>query len=347
MKKLFFFFIFLTTISCEHKSKNKTMVRSWHGSMQGLAKTLKPIMPQLISSSYELTKEDEQQLNNAIVDLKKYSNNLDSEQMNIPSHDPSLRYVAQDFQKEIRKIQRTSSREGDIEQTQTDLRQLTRYCVACHTRSPSQSSSFSGGFENSLNSFSEVEKGEIYAAFRQYEKALIHLEAGLTNRNWAQQHPELWNKAAMLMLSITVRVHDDPNLTLEMISRLFDTKAYPRQLTAAARVWRQDTKQWVKDKNQQGLKGLTSLLKLAKQREKQLTNSGLILNLRALARLNRYLKASGHKARQEQLVLYYTGVLTKRLQALNFGGFPESYFQACRAINPKSKVGAMCQMRLK
>ena len=234
-----------------------------------------------------------------------------------------------------------------MQQTQNDLRELTRYCVACHTKTASGSSHFSQSMAQATNGLNDIEKGQFYMAIRQFEKALIHLETGLTNRDWAQKNPRDWNKAAMQMLIVTVRVHDNPNLTLEMISRLFDTKAYPRQLAAAARVWRKDAKAWAeKGKKQASLDGLADLLKQAKEKDSQLEYSGLILNLRAQARLSRYLEAGGLSAKSEQSVLYFSGVLTKRLERLNFSGFAQSYFKACLEIDPTSQWGQLCKKRI-
>ncbi len=345
MKKIILTGLIILSTSCEQTPSTKVS-QSWHGSMRGLATSLTAVMPQLVASSDRIRSSDHNKLKSAIDDLQTYSTNLNSTQLVIPSKDPSLKFVAQDFQKELEKV-KEHSKAASLEEMQKDLRGLTRYCVACHTKTAAGSSQFTQSMEQSVLSLNDLQKGNFYMAMRQYEKALVHLENGLTNRDWAMQNPEAWNRGAMQLLAVTVRVHNNPNLTFEMISRLFDSKAYPKDLERAARVWRQDAKEWSKNGPAKGdLQGLPELLKTAKEKESKLKHSGLILNLRAQARLNLYLKSGGLSAKREQAVLYYSGILGQRLENLNFASFPNSYFKACVEIAPNTKLGQLCRKSL-
>lgn len=342
MKYFFHLCLLLIFISCADSPK-KTMSKSWHGSMRGLADSLTSIMPQLVTADSHLSSKDESKLKRAINDLQIYSENLSSDAMMVPSQDPSLKFVAFDFQQELKRIKK-ESKSGDLVQAQKDLKGLTRYCVSCHTKTTAGSSQFTEPMGQAVAELSDVDQGEFYMAMRQFEKALVHLETGLTNRDWAQKHPNQWNHAAMQLLAVTVRVHDNPRLTLEMISRLFDTKAYPRQLEQAAYEWRRDAKEWSeKGKKSASLEGLPEMLKKAKAKDKKVPHSGLILNLRAQSRLNRYLQAGGLSATSEQAVLYYSGMVEERLNYLNFSGFPKAYFKACIEVNPQSKFAKLCK----
>jgi tetratricopeptide (TPR) repeat protein len=346
MKKIFFGFAFLCLMACEQAPKSYGANKSWHGSMRGLANSLSAVAPQLIVSPYRLTQDDRKKINRVIDDLDDYSKHLDSQKMVIPSQDPSTKYIAQDFQKEIAQMQSLRAAK-DFGQKQSRLRHLTRYCVACHSKTPAASAQFANPMGEAIENFNDFEKGEFYMAMRQYEKAMVHLEKGLTDADWAKAHKSIWNKGAMQLLAVTVRVRDDASLTLEMISRLFDTQAYPKDLQTVARVWRQDAKAWQKQsQGKASLRRVSSLLKQAQAREKKVQHSGLILNLRAQKLLNQYLQTGGLSAKSEQAVLYYSGVLNQRLERLQFSSFPKAYFQACVDLNPESKVGSLCQRKL-
>jgi hypothetical protein len=339
---VFFTFLF---VSCETQKEQQSL-QNWHGSMRGLANSLTEVMPDLITEPRRLSPMREKKMRLVLKDLEEYADSLTEENMVIPSRDPSLPYVARGFRTQLMKV-RENSKRGDSLQLQLGLRDLTKYCVACHTRTPSASSAFVESMESGARSLSAIQKAQFYTSMRLYEKALVHYEKALTNKNWAQKNKKLWNDSVIQMLAITVRVHNNPNLTLELISQLFDTKAYPRELVKAARVWRKDALAWNKMSSKDAdLQGITPLLKKANQQDKKIRHSGLILNLRALAKLNQYLQQGGLKSRSEQVVLYYTGLITERLQDLDFSGFPKSYYLACVDQNPSSRVAKSCQKRL-
>ena len=331
-------------LSCE--SGQQRQPSSWHGSMQGLANSLNDVMPDLIARSSEDSRLEKKQLDRAIKDLKGYAENLNSRQMPIPSRDPSLRFLAQGFKDEMNQISKSTSTDSpDV--TRAKIHRVTNYCIACHTRIKASSSFFTGDMGKRLGTYSDFGKARFFTAVRQYEKAMVHYEKALNDKKWGKSNGEKWNQSALALLVLTVRVQDNPNLTVEMISGMLDSKAYPPSVEKAARVWRKDAQIWEKEKSKNyELENVQSLIASAAKKDKTLQYSGLLLYLRASKVLNKILDQGTLQGEKQQRYLFYSGLVSKRLARLKFVGFPESHFKACISIDPKSRTAMQCQAEL-
>ncbi len=336
--------LFLLNIGCQSQQE-KARQQSWHGSMQGLAESLNAVMPELIANPIEASQRKKQNLEKAIADLKKYSENLASVEMGVPSQDPSLFYVTKDFQSAIQTLSKKVDQQS-LEKSSADLRNLSRYCVACHTRTESGSSFYSGQFGDQMSTLIHYDQAIFNAAVRQFERALVNFEKAIADENWRQRHPEKWQSSVMNLLAITIRVKNNANLALEMLSQMKDRRSYPESMQKVAEKWRQDAKSWGNEpKADMSLSKVVKLLEKAGEQDRQLAHSGLLNNLRASRMLNEFLQGGTKDKKQKQAVLFYSGVISERLKNLNFADFPKSYFRACMDLGADTAIGRKCQKK--
>lgn len=346
MRKILVLFFGVSLISCESGNRNEKSTGGWHGAMRGLAQSLNEIMPDLIARSPFETKLEEKELQRALKSFQKFGRDLNTRESKIPSRDPSLRFMVADFKKELNAIQE-DSRSQSLNKTRAQMHRLTSYCISCHTRVKASSSFFTGDMGQSIAGYSDFGKARFYTSVRQYEKAMVHYEKALTDKNWGKSNPKSWNQSAMALLVITVRVQEDPNLTVEMLSRLFDSDAYPPSIEKAARIWKQDAVEWEKEtsKNYE-LDHVQTLLRKATERNTRLEGSGLLMLLRASKAINRLLDQNILSGLSQQRQLFYSGLVAQKLEALEFATFPKSYFQACISVDPSSNIAQQCKQNL-
>jgi hypothetical protein len=346
MKKIIGFLLIVgLTIQCAEKQSQEKP--SWHGSMQGLAQSLNELLPYLIQQSPVITSTQEKEYNRILKQLASHSTPLDSKKMILPNHDISLGFLAKEFSQELTQVKKLSGSQSP-EQMRPHIRELARYCVACHTRLPARSQPHFLQPKEKMSHFHPFERATYYTAFRHYEAALLQYEQALTDRKWREQNPRLWAESVMNMLAISVRVKNNANLTLEFLSHLFDQKSLPKQIQPAARAWQRHAKEWDQETTiTNDLAQAKHLIQLGVRSEKNQRHSGLLAFVRASSLLNQYMEHSERTPEKMQPFYYYSGLIAQNLRRLNFSEFPRSHFLACQQLDPKSRWGQLCEKRLR
>ncbi|MEN8182901.1 MAG: hypothetical protein ABFS46_10250 [Myxococcota bacterium] len=221
------------------------------------------------------------------------------------------RYLATDAQDIL-----TSYESGDMERSQFLLRQLTEYCVTCHSRLPSPGDSpLSEHFLNqsALTALPLEERATLLIATRRFEEALSTLERLLASTavHPADQLPSLTD-----YLIVSIRVKGDlarPLPTLERFSKRPD-------------LWRNlrlDVERWIADLRELGGRDLSGAdLATAKRlmdEAKGMINfpadrSALVHYVVASSILHRYVEAhAGGRSRDLAEAYYYLGLIETRI----------------------------------
>src|SRR6185312_15429890 len=116
--------------------------------------------------------------------------------------------------------------------------QATQSCVACHAMESGAAQLNASDLDANVNTLDLVARGDYFVATRQFDRAIDQYESVLADPDWEQNHAQLWPKVFVKLVALTVRVKQDPNLLLELISRFFDTRTIPPELQATAQAWR-------------------------------------------------------------------------------------------------------------
>ncbi len=320
----------------------------WHQAMQVLSKTFTEFVPLLVSDDEFVKKSNREKILKLATDLSSVSHKISMSKLP-PNSDPSLAFVSQRFAKEILDARDTLEK-GDLKIARQNFRAITRYCISCHTMRESGKLPYTVELFPNLKHLSHVEKAEYYSTTRQFDDAIAHYEYALTDRKWASAHTKEWNVAFLKLMAIVVRVKKDPSLTLEMISRFFDAKSYPKTLAENARIWKSHAKEWRMEKEAKSFEEKLELAKSLLDRaeisntEKARKNN-LILYIRASGLLHEYLGSGSSQANNGDAI-YMAGLATEDLTDLNLFTLPEDYYETCIRTNQHTPLAMNCYKRL-
>lgn len=317
-------------------------VASWQTKMNELAALLAKALPYVHKNTL-LTMDERQELAAIVKNFHDLSQSVNHEE-GAPSQDVSFFKKASALEVELSEIQNQLKR-GQDRQAQRRMANVTHYCIACHTMREGYAKEFSESFNQLAKSLTALERAEFCAATRQFDQAIVHYEQVLSDSEWAQKNPSAWNEAALRLLAILVRVKNDPNLTLEMVSRFFDARSYPKKYQSAARIWRREILRWQEQEKKSPMPVATSSVRLLLDSGARLnvtTGGGLIQDLRASRILHLLKSSNDHGHKEYQAWLHLSGEIAQRLQDLNVWENPRDYFSMCVRLKPKSSTGNRC-----
>lgn len=273
-----------------------------------------------------------------VVSTKKFADN-----------DPSIPFIAEKFDQDIRmSIEMWNS--GDRVVPRRLMRNVTDYCISCHTRT-SKGLHLSDVIQSQrFKSMPALTKAEYLAATRQFSEALKQYEHVLVDKPLAKSDPEAWDLAVRKMLAISVRVEKDPSLTTELLSRIQEAPdSIPPGLRGDIAMWRQSAKSWTTERrppNMNDKERFDLAKRLINEGEaiaQKVPGGALIEYMRASAILHDLLGRS-HGGENEQQMLWLAGQSAEYLRDLNIWTLQDTYYEGCvRKGKDKDKaLGAKC-----
>lgn len=194
---------------------------------------------------------------------------------------------------------------------------------------------------------SNLTKARELAARHDIDRAVVQYEYGLSNREWAQANQTEWRKNIQTLLGLTLRVRNDPALTLELISTFIDRGSVPENMRSTISVWRKHAKEWALSpgSNRSVAANIAEVKELLDRAEQLQGNNpapaSLVLYLRSAALLNSILEAPEQGQNQEALLL-----AGRSAEGLEDKANLVSYYQRCVDIDPNSNNGQLCRERL-
>jgi hypothetical protein len=330
----------LILVSCESKRVVDPKWKSTMGQLSGLLAE----SAYLLNANSSWTDDEKKQVQRLVQQMSELSHSVNMSDRS-PSDDPALQFISKNFKEEMQKTTQFVNT-NNWQKVRGQLKVTSRYCVACHTLQPG--SDFGEMFNTQIQKLPKAQRGDFYAALRRFDSAINEYESALIESHFAKATPKQWNETFEKLLSITVRVKDDPSLTLELISRFFDVESYPQELKGAAHTWRKQTENW-RDEKETGESRLLKARKLIEQarilQKEQGSSHGLLLFLRSSALLHDYLSDKSHL--QTQQALYYSGLTAVGLKNNNFWSFPEDYFLACLSLTKGTSYSSRCASELR
>jgi hypothetical protein len=259
--------------------------------------------------------------------------------------DPVMPYVAFDLFKQLLRLEAAISA-GTFNYARYLLRQIAHYTVPWHA---GQSNKSAGTllFTDAPANLSELEKADYYAAIKRYEEAMLGYERVLNDKQFRIKRPEVWERAVENLMAITIRVRNDPHITLEMSSALREEAASNSTQKEVLQAWRASAKAWTTEAAGQKKSGADILNRAQQIIEKgdQLANKGLnrgaIEYLRALTMINALATSQETDAVKAKGFLL-SGRTSEKLRNVFVWMDADTYYEACIRARPHSTEAREC-----
>ncbi|MGE4232383.1 MAG: hypothetical protein AB7F43_03555 [Bacteriovoracia bacterium] len=231
------------------------------------------------------------------------------------------------------------------------VRTMSGFCFQCHTRMEGSKFQDPKKRIESLN-VSNYNKALFLAATRQFDVAIKLFEKIIASTpNGELGMIELTN-AARHVLSITVRVKQDPKETMKFLKKLSNRKDLPDFFVRSLSEWKKDVQGWQREKQKPSSLSESQLFALAKKTyaagtKKQIfpaDPSGDVSFLRTTNYIHQAL-AKNPKSKNRAEALYILGSCYDALQDPMLWGLDSMYFEACVREFPHSKTAKNCYER--
>lgn len=326
----------------------------WAQKMQELNKTLTEILPE-ITSHKPPTAQGLKKLERGAKKLADVSHVIHmgaAKEASVlpPEADPSIRFISDLFERETQHAYR-ALKAGHVDYAKQVLRMVTGFCIACHTRNDRGPDFPQLTLSPSVAKLSPMERGDLFAATRQFDKALETYEGVVADAKVASGQSLLWSRAFRSALSIAVRVRRDPDAALAVVAKAEKLERVPMFVQPYLAPWRKTLEAWKKEgkressSEEQLFSEATRLHEAAREAQKYpLDHSGDLLYLRSSAVLHELLSAypSG-KHTAEALLM--AGTSYELIEERSTSLLPEMYYESCVRHSPHSAIAQKCFQR--
>jgi tetratricopeptide (TPR) repeat protein len=321
--------------------------QQWAQKMRKLEKSFQELLVDLNSDERFNAPKNFKRIERNAETFAKLAHELNVKDGSAPDHDPTIPIVAKQFEKEADRAYKTL-KWGHRDYARDMLKSMTGYCMACHTRNSSGPSFQSIASSPAVQSLRTLEKGDYYAATRQFDRALEEYERLLSNPANIEHYTFDWEKAVRSGLAIAVRVKKDPDRALSIVDRVLATPKSPFFLKEQASQWKKSLLAW---KEESGSKPVTEegyysqavkLVAAAKSFQKYPADrSADILYLRASSAVHDLL-AFAPNGKHATEALYLAGLCYEVLHDLNLWDQHEFYYLACIMKSPRTEISRQC-----
>jgi hypothetical protein len=239
--------------------------------------------------------------------------------------------------------------EGRIDQVPMRVHTLTSLCFSCHSREKAGTDFTDVRRRIQALGGAGLQRAQLLAATRQFELALTEYKTLLGRAPTTEAERLEQHRAVSDALALTVRVRDDPEASLEMLTLVEAQPSTSSWLKGAVVAWRRDVKAWEKEKFDAGAAKPEVLFK--KGQALVLEAKGPTTFFSDGRRDVAFLRASGYLnlalAKNPKLAtrgeaLWLLGLCASALQSPLTWEVDGLFFEACVRENPKSKVSQAC-----
>jgi hypothetical protein len=358
---ILFLTLALRTAAADEFTSVQNKVR-WSDKMQGLYKTLASLLTDVSSDKRFFDpvnkvriEREAQQLTSLAHDLnQKGSGGKSAEKaesiMTSVDADPTIPLVAGLLSRESKRAV-TEFKRGHREYARSILRSIPSYCIACHTRNASGPQFAELPIEPSSSSLTTFERGEFYAASRQFDRAQQEFIHVIKDSQTAGNYNFDWESAIGQSLAIAVRVKQDPKQALEIIQDVLDTKNGPLSVKENAKVWKTSVQQWIDEprhlmaSEEERYNEVLRLMAKAQEAQKYpIDRTADIYYLRASAATHNLLQADSHGIHVGEALLL-AGVAYEVLHPIKTEDLHELYYEACIQRSPHTAIASLCFQR--
>lgn len=224
------------------------------------------------------------------------------------------------------------------------------YCMSCHTRSNFGPKHLETAFKPSTEGLSQLEKADLYAATRQFDRALAQYQGMVTDKTFMTNDPFMWEQAVQKFLTLCVRVNRDPTLGIKVLKQIPRDERTAAFLSARVDKWIESLEDWKKrpnfKKGEDPLGPAKQLIEKGKQMQAYPEDaSGSIYFLRASALLHDVLRTKLPNTKTAE-AFFLAGKAYEAIDVLKIWALPEVYYQSCIEKSPHSSIAQQCYARL-
>lgn len=315
--------------------------------MAGLYHVTSELLPVVINKADFESKARSKEIAGYMNRLKELTNTMSKKSGRFADSDPSIRFVSERFSEDVQYAIEMWNK-GDREIPRRLLRNVTDYCISCHTRTNKGTHFHDHIQSKGFKSLPPLMKAEYLTATRHYESALKQYEHVVVNQPLFKSDPLAWEHAVQKMLAITTRVKEDASLTVEMISRLQDkSESVPPHMRLKLAEWRQAAKSWVeqqkskKTTDDERILEVKDLLSQGAKVDSKVEGGALIHHLRASSILHEILGRTKSGPKYQEL-LWMAGVSAQSLNDLNLWTMQDVYFESCIRAGGQKDLSRKC-----
>jgi tetratricopeptide (TPR) repeat protein len=318
------------------------------GSMQQMFNSLLNLQPFLASPEKFSNPKNSEIIRKDLNRLATFKHVFPKEMKN---EEPGIFAISRMFHETIEDA-RERFKKGNYDYSRHRLRTATAFCFSCHSRVPSEKNFEDLQKRVEASQLTTFEKADVFAATRQFDKALKAYTDLLTVAPKTSMDVVEYTRSLRRALSITVRVKQNPKETLDLIDSVTQRKDLPEFILRLAQQWRKDAQYWMDDKVTDKKMPPEELVDKAKkliERAEKLQSfpadeNGDISYLRASNYLHEALDESPQsKSRTE--ALYLLGVAYSALQDPTLWDLDRLYFESCIREAPHTDFAKKCYQR--
>lgn len=348
---LFSFLMAGALVSCAQKGSKEAQTSQWRGKMGAFAGIIQDLFPMVMSRQEFNDPDNFDRINANVNHVAKLAHVIEGEsekfKMDSIGGDPSVKFIAKSFQREIQRAQLALS-EGKREYARSVLKRTTAYCIQCHSRGSYGVEFARWGNDERLKKLTQIEKAELFAAVREYDAAIELYQKILADQKLAKKKTFMWEKAAMNSLNLAVRVKQNPKQGLAIVGQIFSTPRVAAFLKEDAKSWKRSLIEWNREKEKAPKDKLAAARKLIKRAiDRQgffADKSSHIEYLRASILLHDNLREEKNKKRIAES-LFLLGRSYDALSGNSMAGISDLYYEACIEQVPHTKQAMACYRR--
>ena len=325
-----------------------TAAPKWQQKMSELAQTMGDLLPELVSKQ-----PDKKQIEKGAKKLSELAHGLnkDSKQFSpSPDADPSITYLASLFEKETKRAY-WAAKGGRTEYARKLLLSVTGYCIACHTRHDKGPEFPTFPLSAKIQSLGKMERADLFAATRQFDKALAEYRAIAQDQEVAKTRRFEWERSFRRATAIAVRVKKDPTVALTFVNGVLAMPNTPDYMAEYLKKWKESLVKWQKEsadvaKTEDGfLLEEARLLQEGQSLQRYpIDQGGAIQYLRASAMAHEMLGTFPNGKRVAE-GLFVEGQAYEALSGPGFDYLPDMYYEGCIRQSPHSEIAGQCYRR--
>lgn len=266
--------------------------------------------------------------------------------------EPGLAAISLLFSNYVSDIKKSFANGANGGYVRNEVRTMTGYCLSCHTRVATDRVFTDVASKVDAASLTDFDRAEFYAATRQFDKAAAAFEKIITDAPSGELAYIVLGRGIRELLSITVRVKQDPQATLKILEKLRARDDLPEFFTRYLGEWIKDVKSWQQETKKPADMKPAELIAKAKSLIDQAASRQLF-QLDPTADVN-YLRATSyiHEALQREpkgkfraQALYLLGVCYDALQDPLLWALDSLYFEQCIREFPHTEPARKCYTR--
>jgi mono/diheme cytochrome c family protein len=220
----------------------------WTKKMKELSKVLTSVVSE--SSKDKLTPSDDKKLKSQLKRLSELASEIKEHQKTmgeiaVPDWDPSIDILAGMFQRDTKRAYEVYA-DGNKAYAKGLIKNITGYCISCHTRN-NMGPSFATGGEIKNANLSPLEKADWLAATRKFDSAKTEYLKVIDSDEMMKKRSIEWQRAVRQYMIISLRTQkgkDQVASTWEVLQKIVKKPGIPEFFKENVNSWSSSLEKW-------------------------------------------------------------------------------------------------------